>query len=49
MVAMWIEAIMDAIDHDLSPWLLRRLHLAAGIATQVNAAAGQTAEVPRSP
>jgi uncharacterized membrane protein YccC len=29
----------DPFEHDLSPWLLRRLHLAAGIATQLHAAA----------
>jgi len=32
-------ALPDPFEQDLSPWLLRRLHLAAGIATQLNAAA----------
>ena len=32
-------ALPDPFEHDLSPWLLRRLHLAMGIATQLNGAA----------
>ena len=35
-------ALPDPFEHDLSPWLLRRLHLAAGIAAQLNAAARLT-------
>jgi len=34
-------ALPDPFEQDLSPWLLRRLHLATGIAAQTRAAAAQ--------
>ncbi|HKX41172.1 MAG TPA: FUSC family membrane protein [Burkholderiaceae bacterium] len=41
-------ALPDPFEHDLSPWLLRRLHLAADIAAQLNAAARRVLDGDRS-
>ena len=39
-------ALPDPFEQDLSPWLLRRLHLATGIAAQTRAAAAQATPTP---
>ena len=38
--------LVDPFEHDLSPWLLRRLHLAAGIAQRLRSDARQVLQPP---